>query len=185
MTCRAGLTPPRPPSTTPVLPGEPRPLGRGRPGTQRKNCRRHNGGFAAHDAGSRIAPRDARHFRDDRNKSGARTDVRAPLDLQLMLPCSAAAGGKGASWRSQAPLGPPAISSRYGRRMQSFSQLASGRNQAAAFTGSPLSTRSPSRTPIFTVSPSLIRPARICSASGSCTCRWITRFRGRAPYAGS
>ena len=48
---------------------------------------------------------------------------------------------------------------------------------AAAFTGSPFSTRSPSRTLKRTVSPSLMRPARICSASGSCTWRWITRFK--------
>ncbi len=37
----------------------------------------------------------------------------------------------------------------------------------------------PSRT--GTVSPSWISPDRISSASGSCTCFWITRFRGRAP----
>src|SRR4029079_4154227 len=33
--------------------------------------------------------------------------------------------------------------------------------------------------------PSGISPARILSASGSCTSRWITRFSGRAPYTGS
>ena len=32
-----------------------------------------------------------------------------------------------------------------------------------------------------TVSPSWISPARICSASASCTVFWITRLRGRAP----
>src|SRR6202035_4112525 len=34
---------------------------------------------------------------------------------------------------------------------------------------------------ITTRSPSLTSPARIISASGSCTLRWITRFRGLAP----
>ena len=34
---------------------------------------------------------------------------------------------------------------------------------------------------ITTVSPSLMRPERISSASGSCTDFWITRLSGRAP----
>src|SRR3954454_24709510 len=38
---------------------------------------------------------------------------------------------------------------------------------------------------IATLSPSLTSPARIISASGSWTGRWITRLSGRAPSAGS
>ena len=40
-------------------------------------------------------------------------------------------------------------------------------DQAASFTGQPLIVSSPSRTETRTVSPSLMAPAKICSASGS------------------
>ena len=51
----------------------------------------------------------------------------------------------------------------------------------AAFASLPLKV-SPSLSPdTTTVSPSLMWPARIISASGSCTDFWITRFNGRAP----
>jgi len=70
-------------------------------------------------------------------------------------------------------------------RLCSAEPAGSAFHQAAAFTGQPLIVSSPSRTETCTVSPSLTPPARICSASGSCTCLWMTRFNGRAPYAGS
>jgi aspartyl-tRNA(Asn)/glutamyl-tRNA(Gln) amidotransferase subunit A len=53
--------------------------------------------------------------------------------------------------------------------------------QAAAFTAWPLTTSWPPLTVTLTFWPSRMVPARICSASGSCTYFWITRFRGLAP----
>ena len=64
-------------------------------------------------------------------------------------------------------------------RARSARELAAA--YAAAFTGWPLTTSWPARTVTCTFWPSLILPARICSASGSCTAFWITRFSGRAP----
>jgi len=52
---------------------------------------------------------------------------------------------------------------------------------ATAVGALPLKTSSPDFTPIFTRSPSLMRPERMSSASGSCTDFWITRLSGRAP----
>src|SRR5882757_1488732 len=45
----------------------------------------------------------------------------------------------------------------------------------------PLKVRPTLVAEIFTCEPSRTSPARIISASGSCTLRWITRFKGRAP----
>jgi len=56
------------------------------------------------------------------------------------------------------------------------------RGYSAAFaTGSAPITKPPSPTPTCTVWPSTMRPCRICSASGFCSARWMTRFSGRAP----
>ncbi len=52
---------------------------------------------------------------------------------------------------------------------------------AAAATSSPLNLSPCLLAVMTTVSPSLRRPDRIISASGSCTDFWITRFSGRAP----
>lgn len=65
-------------------------------------------------------------------------------------------------------------------------QLAPGIGRAncsilAASGASPLKVRTPSLTEIATWSPSCMVPARIISANGSCTLRWITRLSGRAP----
>ena len=53
------------------------------------------------------------------------------------------------------------------------------RLRRAAFR--PLKVRPCLPAEISTFSPSLIRPERISSASGSCTAFWITRLSGRAP----
>ena len=52
---------------------------------------------------------------------------------------------------------------------------------AAAATTSPLNLSPCLPAPMTTFSPSLMRPERIISASGSCTYFWITRLSGRAP----
>ena len=57
---------------------------------------------------------------------------------------------------------------------------APSRHAAAAAT-SPLKVRPCLPAEITTFSPSLMRPERISSASGSCTDFWITRLSGRAP----
>src|ERR1700704_5091113 len=49
----------------------------------------------------------------------------------------------------------------------------------------PLKVSTLPSTEITTRSPSLTSPARIISASGSCTKRWITRFKGRAAGGGT
>ena len=54
-------------------------------------------------------------------------------------------------------------------------------DHAAAAATSPLKARPCLPAEILTFSPSLMRPARISSASGSCTDFWITRLSGRAP----
>ena len=51
----------------------------------------------------------------------------------------------------------------------------------AACASLPLKVRPCLPAETVTFSPSLIVPARIISASGSCTDFWITRFKGRAP----
>ena len=58
---------------------------------------------------------------------------------------------------------------------------AAERRQAASFTASPLKVSPLLPAEIFTLSPSLTRPDRISSASGSCSDFWITRLSGRAP----
>src|SRR5262249_1100621 len=55
------------------------------------------------------------------------------------------------------------------------------RDYAACAAASPLNTRAWAPAEITTRSPSLMRPARTSSASGSCTDFWITRLSGRAP----
>jgi hypothetical protein len=52
---------------------------------------------------------------------------------------------------------------------------------AATATTSPLNLSPSLPAEITTFSPSLMRPERIISASGSCTDFWITRLSGRAP----
>ena len=52
---------------------------------------------------------------------------------------------------------------------------------ATAGAALPLNTKPWAPAEMVTVSPSLMRPARIISASGSCTAFWITRLSGRAP----
>ena len=52
---------------------------------------------------------------------------------------------------------------------------------AAAAAISPLMRRPSLLALTRTLSPSLIRPARMWPASGFCSSRWITRFSGRAP----
>ena len=52
---------------------------------------------------------------------------------------------------------------------------------AAAFTSAPLNTKPSRPAEILTFSPSLMRPERMSSASGSCTDFWIVRLSGRAP----
>ena len=85
------------------------------------------------------------------------------------------------------PGGEPAVVGRLKVGLRSNPRLSpsshAGREgiYAAAFTAWPLTTSWPARTVTLTFCPSRILPARICSASGSCTCFWITRFRGRAP----
>jgi hypothetical protein len=56
-----------------------------------------------------------------------------------------------------------------------------GHYAACAAAASPLNTRAWAPAEITTRSPSLMRPARMSSASGSCTDFWITRLSGRAP----
>src|SRR5664280_2032763 len=55
------------------------------------------------------------------------------------------------------------------------------RKPYAACASLPLKVRPCLPAETVTFSPSLIEPARIISASGSCTDFWITRFKGRAP----
>ena len=56
-----------------------------------------------------------------------------------------------------------------------------GGTYSAALATRPAMASPPSPAVTSTVSPSLIRPARMSSASGFCSERWITRFSGRAP----
>ena len=57
----------------------------------------------------------------------------------------------------------------------------SGRRYQAALASEPLNVRPFASADRSIVSPSFTVPARIISASGSCTYFWITRLSGRAP----
>ncbi len=71
-------------------------------------------------------------------------------------------------------------SAREVNRNQRYRQVC-GPDYAAAAATAPLIRRPSLLALTRTMSPSLMRPARMWPASGFCSSRWITRFSGRAP----
>ena len=108
-------------------------------------------------------------------------DLELPAMVLFSAPCSRFWPRRQSSprdcWRSDPKIKQPKIRFKFRRIIAG----PGSRFTYAAATSLSLMVKPPSVAETLIVSPSVMAPSKIRLARGFCNCRWITRFRGRAP----
>jgi MFS family permease len=108
-------------------------------------------------------------------------DLELPAMVLFSAPCSRFWPWRQSSprgcWRSDPKIKQPKIRFKFRRIIAG----PGSRFTYAAATSLSLMVKPPSVAETLIVSPSVMAPSKIRLARGFCNCRWITRFRGRAP----